>query len=93
MRGRLRAFLPGCCTGLVLLPIASQTGPTAIQNTDLQNWIELDASTRLRPQFDVTWIARGEFSTQVPNPAIELFGMDWNVSARKDIVIVLPVGC
>lgn len=87
MRSRLRAFLLGCCAGLMPPPIASQTRPTAIQNTDLQNWIELDASTRLRPHLDVTWIARGEFSTQVPNPAIELFGMDWNVSGRKHIVI------
>jgi len=69
------------------LPIASQTGPTAIQNTDLQNWSELDASTRLRPHLDVTWIARGGLSTQVPNPAIDLFGMDWNVSAGKHILI------
>ena len=87
MRSRLRGFLLCCCAGLIPLPIASQTGPTAIQNTDLQNWSELDASTRLRPHLDVTWIARGEFSTQVPNPAIDLFGMDWNVSAGKHIVI------
>jgi hypothetical protein len=87
VRCRLKAFLLCCCAGLMPLPVASQTGQTSIQNADLQNWSELDVSARLRPHLDVTWIVRGEFSTQVPNPAIDLFGMEWNVSAGKHIVI------
>jgi hypothetical protein len=83
----LKAFLLCSCVGLMPLPASSQTAPISNQNADLQSWSELDASTRLRPHLDVTWIARGQFSTQVPNPAIYLFGMDWNLSAGKHIVI------
>jgi len=87
VRCRSEVFLLCCCAGLMPLPMASQTGPTSIRATDLQNWSELDASTRLRPHLDVTWIARGEFSTQVPNPAIDLFGVDLNLSAGNHFTI------
>lgn len=87
MQPPLKVLLLYCCAGLMPLPIESQTGPASVQSANFQNWGELDASTRLWPHLDVTWIARGEFSAQVPNPAIYLFGTDWNVGAGRRIVI------
>lgn len=57
------------------------------ESTDLQSWDELDLLTRLTPDLGVTWIARGRFSSTLPNPSNYVFGSDWNFRLRKYLVI------
>jgi Protein of unknown function (DUF2490) len=59
----------------------------SFQGTDFQSWDELDLLTRLGPSLDVTWIARGRFSAELPNPSNYVFGTDWNFAAGKYLVI------
>lgn len=78
------------CFGFAFIsvPLAAQTpSPPSFRGTDFQSWDELDALTRLSSYLDVTWIARGIFSAELTNPAVYVFGTDWNFSIGKNLVI------
>jgi Protein of unknown function (DUF2490) len=73
---------------LLARPVAAQAAfRHSFQGTDFQSWDELDAMTSLSSYLDVTWIARGVFSANLPNPDIYVFGTDWNFSIGKYMVI------
>jgi len=93
---RCRNFRVGlriCAMFLAISPslptsLASQTIPaSSFKGTDFQSWDELDVLTRLSSRLDATWIARGRFSADLPNPAHYVFGTDWNFSLGKDLVL------
>lgn len=88
MRFRL-GLIPMCfCFAFISVPIAGQAPPTpSFQNTDFQSWDELDVLTRLSPYLDVTWIARVRFSAELPNPAVYVFGTDWDFRIGKNLLI------
>jgi hypothetical protein len=68
--------------------LAAQAQPaSSFKGTDFQSWDELDAMTRLTSHLDVTWIARVRLSADLPNPQHYVFGTDWNLSVRKDLVL------
>jgi len=70
------------------VPLAAQDpSRPSFEGTDFQSWDELDVLTRLRSYLDVTWIARGVFSANLANPAVYVFGTDWNLSVGKNLVI------
>ena len=45
------------------------------------------AATHLKSDLDVTWIARARFSTELPNPANRVFGMEWDLRVNNHLVI------
>jgi Protein of unknown function (DUF2490) len=59
----------------------------SLESTDLQNWDELDVFTRLTRDLDVAWIARGRFSSELPNPANYVLETDWDVAFGKYLEI------
>lgn len=87
-RTELVAILICLCAGTFAWPPKSaEAAPVPlVLGTDFQSWDELDATTRLRPYLDLTWIARARFSTELPNPANCVFGMDWNFRLNKHLV-------
>jgi hypothetical protein len=88
MKARLCALAVCFCVAFVSAPFAARATPvSSSQETDFQSWDELDLLTRLSPYLDVTWIGRGRFSTDLPNPAVYLFGTDWYFSASKYLEI------
>jgi len=83
---RLWAFL--FCLALSSSSTEAQAPPRSSSlGTDFQSWDELDTSTRLTHNLDVTWIARERFSASLPNPADYVFGTDWNFGLSKNLVI------
>lgn len=88
MKARLCALAVYFCVAFVSAPIATRAAPVpSSQETDFQSWDELDLLARLSSYLDVTWIGRGRFSTDLPNPAVYIFGTDWNFSASKYLEI------
>jgi len=76
------------CLAFISKPVAAQAPPPSSSlGTDFQSWDELDALTRLSSYLDVTWIARGRFSAELPNPAVYVFGTDWNFTISKNLMI------
>ena len=75
------------CVACISLPVAAQSLPAGVRDTDFQSWDELDALTRLTPHLDVTAIARVRLSTRLPNPTHYIFGTDWNFSVRNNLVV------
>jgi hypothetical protein len=88
MRIRLRA-IPVCFSFFWLSAAHGKEAPPQVSllGTDLQSWDELDLSTRVSQNLDVTWIARGRFSSELPNPSNVVFGTEWNFSAGKNLVV------
>ena len=71
------------------LQTAAQTREVALQAiADFQSWNEVDVFTRLSPKLDVTWIGRGRFSTELPNPVDTVFETDWRFDVAKHLAIV-----
>ncbi len=68
-------------------PAKQAPTPAPSLGTDFQSWDELDLLTRLSSHLDVTWIARGRFSSELPNPSNVVFGTDWNFSVSKNILV------
>ena len=59
-----------CMSASMPSVLAAQARPVSpFQGTDFQSSDELDVLTGLTSQLDVTWIARGRFSADLPNPA------------------------
>jgi hypothetical protein len=89
--GRLATFqllLALVCFAATPPTIAAQTSRASpVEGTDFQSWDEVDLLTRLRPQLDVTWIARVRLSEELPNPAHLVFGTDWNFTLGKNLVL------
>ncbi len=84
----MRAILIWLCIAPISEVLASPASlPASFEGADFQSWDELDVLTRLSPDLDVTWIARGRFSAELPNPAVYVFGTDWNFSVGKNLVI------
>ena len=87
LRRRICAVLASVLT-LMPLALAAQTQTaTSFKGTDFQSWDELDAITRLTSHLDVTWIARVRLSADLPNPQHYVFGTDWNLGVRKDLML------
>ena len=85
---RLRIWATCSCFGLISVALAAQTtARMPFQGADFQSWDELDVLTRVTSNMDVTWIARGRFSSELSNPAHYLLGADWNFRLRKNLVI------
>jgi hypothetical protein len=78
------------CSGSSVAFAAQAPSP---EGTDLQSWDELDVLTRLTPTLDVTWIARGRFSSELPNPSNYVFGTDWNFRLHKYLLITPSYYC
>lgn len=55
--------------------------------SDFQGWDELDISAKLVKDADVSWVSQGRFSTQFPNPATYLSGVDLNLSVGRRLVL------
>jgi len=68
----------------IAAPVSSSS---SVAGTDIQSWDEADVLTRLSPSLDVTWIGRVRLSKDLPNPAHEVFGTDWNFSVGKNLVL------
>src|SRR4030095_7745671 len=85
----LRAIQISCWIGLLSTPLNAKKGhPLPFgQGSDLQNWDELDVSTRLTPILDATWVSQARFSSKLPNPATYVVGADFNFSVSKWLVI------
>jgi hypothetical protein len=89
---RFQPWIALVCFAAIPLATLAQTPPqtppaSPITGSDFQSWDELDALTRLRPQLDVTWIARVRLSEELPNPAHLVFGTDWNFSLSRNLVL------
>jgi len=68
--------------------LTAQTQPaSSFKGTDFQSWDELDAMTRLTSRADIAWIARVRLSAELPNPQHYVFGTDWNLRVRKDLIL------
>jgi hypothetical protein len=77
-----------CCVASISAALVAQAAAVpSVQGTDLQSRDEVDGLTRLSPYLDVTWIERGIFSAELPNPAGRTFGTDWNFGIGKKLVI------
>jgi hypothetical protein len=80
----VRVILVAACCFASSEAFAAQ-GPS-FASADFQSWNELDILTRLTPYLDVTWIARGRLSSELPNPSNYLFGTDWKFRINKYVV-------
>jgi len=85
----LRSMQIFCWIGLLSTSLSAQQVPPLPlrQESDLQNWDELDVSTRLTPVLDATCVSQARFSSQLPNPATYVVGADFNFSVSKWLVI------
>jgi hypothetical protein len=77
-------LVAACC--FASSEVFAAQGPS-FASADLQSWNELDILTRLTPYLDVTWIARGRLSSELPNPSNYVFGSNWNFRLNKYVVI------
>jgi hypothetical protein len=85
---KFQLFVALVCLSAASLSIAAEKSPVSpLEGTDFQSWDEMDVLTRLRPQLDVTWIARVRLSEELPNPAHLVFGTDWNFNWGKNLVL------
>lgn len=86
--GKFQLWVVLVCFAATALSITGQIPPAPpIERTDFQSWDEVDVLTRLRPQLDVTWVARVRLSEELPNPAHVTFGTDWNFGLSKNLVL------
>ena len=79
------------CLWVVFISVrvgAQTPSSSSLRSMDFQGWDEVDALTRLSPRLDVTWIARGRFSEELPNPANYVFETDWNFRIGNNLVII-----
>lgn len=80
--------LYGACL-LALWPLMAhgqKPDPLPASLSDFQSWDELDVSARLTHYLETAWVSQGRLSSEYPNPATYLSGLDFKFNVGTNLV-------
>jgi hypothetical protein len=84
----VQLFGLGCIAIATIAAHGQKPAPTPAPLSDFQSWNELDISARLSHYLDATWVSQGRFSTQYPNPATYLSGLELRFKVGANLVLI-----